>query len=111
MSTTSVMPSARYSRAKTTRLMMISLVLTDGETPSVVFISPWTIHGWRPFSVSIQPAVFITKGVTRASIGAGGTLLDPGLPRRSSHAPHSDKAATAVARYAITRIDQYWTNT
>src|SRR6201991_3232219 len=105
------MPSARYSRAKTTRLMMVSVVLTDGETPSVVFISPWTIHGWRPFSVSIQPAVFITNGVTTASIAARRNHLDSSLRRRSSHAPHSDKAATAVARYAITRIDQYWTNT
>ena len=37
-------------------------VLTDGETPSLVCIRPCTIHGCRPFSVSSQPAVFMTNG-------------------------------------------------
>ena len=38
------------------------VALTVGDTPFLVSISPWTIHGWRPFSVSIQPAVFMRKG-------------------------------------------------
>ena len=33
----------------------MSVADTDGDTPLAVFIRPWTIQGWRPFSVSIQP--------------------------------------------------------
>ena len=40
----------------------MSVAETDGETPLAVFISPWTIQGWRPFSVSIHPAVLMRKG-------------------------------------------------
>ena len=44
------------------RLTTTAVVLTDGETPSLVSCRPCTIHGWRPFSVSTQPAVFIRNG-------------------------------------------------
>ena len=41
----------------------MSVADTDGETRRwAVFIRPWTIQGWRPFSVSIQPAVLMRKG-------------------------------------------------
>ena len=40
--------------------------VTDGEFALIVFIRPCTIQGWRPLSVSIQPAVFMTNGVTTA---------------------------------------------
>ncbi len=47
-------------------LIQISVALTEGDAPAEVFISPCTIHGWRPFSVSIQPAVFMMNGVRTA---------------------------------------------
>src|SRR3954470_21342765 len=93
-------------------LIQISVALTEGETPSAVFINPCTIQGWRPFSVSIQPAVFMMNGVTTAHTAARRNHLDVASLRRcTSHAPHSASAAIAVARYAITRIDQYWMKT
>ena len=49
-------------------LMISSVVPTDGETPSLVSIRPCTIHGCRPFSVSIQPAVFIRNGDATAQV-------------------------------------------
>ena len=44
----------------------MSVEVTEGELALIVFISPCTIHGWRPFSVNSQPAVFMMKGVTTA---------------------------------------------
>ena len=35
---------------------------TEEDTPFLVSMRPWTIQGWRPFSVSIQPAVLMRKG-------------------------------------------------
>ena len=55
---------------KKIRLIQSSVTETDGETPSSTFISPCTIQGWRPFSVSTQPAVFIMNGVTIAHVAA-----------------------------------------
>ena len=40
----------------------MSVADTEAETPFLVNMRPCTIQGWRPFSVSIQPAVLITKG-------------------------------------------------
>ena len=55
-----------------------------------VFIRPCTIQGWRPFSVSSHPAVFMRNGVTTAHIAASRNHFDvASLPRWSSHAPHS----------------------
>src|SRR6476469_2361579 len=66
-STTASVP---YSRTKIERLIQIDVGLTEGETPWLVCINPWTIHGWRPLSVSNQPAVFITKGMAAAQIAS-----------------------------------------
>lgn len=33
-----------------------------GVRPSATLISPHSIHGWRPTSVTIQPASTATKG-------------------------------------------------
>ncbi len=40
----------------------MSVADTEEDTPFLVSMSPWTIQGCRPFSVSIQPAVLIRKG-------------------------------------------------
>ncbi len=40
---------------------------TDRLTPSLVRMSPWTIHGWRPTSAVIQPAWFATWGPSTAT--------------------------------------------
>ena len=40
----------------------MSVADTDADTPALVNMSPWTIHGCRPFSVSIHPAVLMRKG-------------------------------------------------
>ena len=41
---------------------MISVADTVADTPSTVCISPCTIHGCRPLSVSTQPAVLTMSG-------------------------------------------------
>jgi hypothetical protein len=48
-----------------------SAVLTPGDTPAAVGMSPKTIHGWRPISVKIQPNELPSSGVSgrrRASL-------------------------------------------
>ena len=64
--------------------------LTEGETPSVTFWSPCTIQGWRPFSVSSQPAVFITNGTGSTQMATRWNhLASASRLRQASHAPHS----------------------
>ena len=55
-----------YARTNTIRLIQMSVALTASEFALTVFNSPCTIHGWRPDSVSNQPAVFIKNGVITA---------------------------------------------
>jgi hypothetical protein len=56
------MPRRRYRTRKNPRLMASHVVLTLGEFASLVSSSPCTIHGWRPISVRIQPAVAAMYG-------------------------------------------------
>ena len=86
----------RRAATNTMRLITISVVLTDGEMPSAVCIRPCTIHGWRPFSVSIHPAVLHDERHGTAQIAthrnrAGGRQL---------LAPASATAPTAPSRRA-----------
>ena len=77
----------------------MSVALTDGEFATAVFISPCTIQGWRPFSVSSQPAVFIKNGVTTAQTDRRRNHLERSrVPLRISQAPQRANAATSVAR-------------
>src|SRR5271165_4353186 len=93
----------------TIRLIQISVDVTEGEFASIVFCRPCTIHGWRPLSVSSQPAVFIKNGVTTAHTATHRNALDSASLRRcKSHAPHSASSITSVPNPAIVRIDQYW---
>jgi len=97
---------------KTMMEIQMSVADTDGETPLAVFMSPWTIQGWRPFSVSIQPAVIIKNG----AITAHGAIRRNHLARSrrcryTFHPPHNAQSMMSVARYAMTRIDQYWMKT
>jgi hypothetical protein len=74
----------------TDRLMTIVVALTDGETASLTSWRPWTIHGWRPFSVSIQPAVFMRSGSTTAQTASRGNhLAVASFLRHSSQAAHA----------------------
>src|SRR5690349_18530578 len=101
--------STAYSRKNVTMLVTTHHVLTDGETPLLVFISPWTIHGCRPFSVSIQPAVLMTNG--SATTQTASRRNQPGRSsrrRQIRQPPQSAKRKTRAAVYAMTRIDQYW---
>ena len=61
MSTPSTTPKIPYTRTNTVNVMMTQVELRV-DTPFFVNMRPWTIHGWRPFSVSNQPAVFIRNG-------------------------------------------------
>src|SRR5262249_47147624 len=90
----------------------MSVELTEGELALTVFISPCTIHGWRPFSVKNQPAVFIRNGVMTAHTPIAKNHFDrASVPLCTSQAPHRANSAISPARYAITRIDQYWMKT
>ena len=78
----------------------MSVAETEGDTPLAVFISPWTIQGCRPLSVSIQPAVFIRNGTMTAH---GRDAEEPlgvleFLAGTSSQPPQSANSMTRVAR-------------
>ena len=80
-------------------LIHSQVVLTVGEMPFLVSMMPCTIHGWRPLSVSSQPAVFIRNGSTAAHTATHRNTRDvASLPRRISHSPHSDMSRTSAPR-------------
>jgi len=80
-------------------LERVVVALTDGETPLRVSCNPWTIHGWRPFSVSAQPAVFMMKGMMTAQMARRKNQVEVSIFwRRSSHTPHSASRKTSPAR-------------
>src|SRR6516162_8146054 len=96
----------------TISVVQIQAELTEGDTPAVVFMSPWTIQGWRPFSVSNQPAVFMRNGMMTAQVAtARNTRERSRRCRHTAQAPHSARSKARLPRYAIARIDQYWMNT
>ena len=77
----------------------MSVVVTDGEAAWEVFISPWTIQGCRPLSVSSHPAVFIRNGViTNHGATSRNHLALSSVFRRISHRPHSENRAMMAAR-------------
>ena len=43
-------------------MTQISQAETTGETPSLVRSRPWTIQGWRPTSVAVQPMLMAMMG-------------------------------------------------
>ena len=76
-----------------------SVLETEGDTPSAVFIRPCTIHGCLPFSVSSQPALSIRNGVTTAQVARNRNMREvASLRRYASQAPHSDSTATRDPR-------------
>ena len=78
----------------------------------MVSISPWTIQGWRPFSVSTQPAVPMMNGITTAHDATRWKrCAESSLRRQSRNTPQSPMSAAMPAKYAMARIDQYCTNT
>src|SRR5215212_3579200 len=104
--------SAAYSRKNVRMLVATHHVLIAGETPLLVFMRPWTIHGCRPFSVSIQPAVLMTNGsATTHTVSRRNHPDRVSVPRQIRQHPQSAKRNTTAAAYAMTRIDQYWTKT
>src|SRR5262249_50374509 len=94
------------------RLIHSQLVDTVGEIPFLVSMMPCTIHGWRPDSVSSQPAVFIRNGSTAPQTATQRNTREmASVLRQASHSPHSPMSRTTTPRQAIARIDQYWMNT
>ena len=93
------MPSVPYSATKASTLIHSQVVLTVGEMPFLVSMMPCTIHGWRPLSVSSQPAVFITNGSTTPHTATHRNTRDvASFLRRISHSPHSDMSRTTTPR-------------
>ena len=83
-----------------------------GETASEVFSRSWTIHGWRPISVRIQPAVAARYGKAIATIAIRWNHRALwSLRLRYSHAPTAAIRNIATPSIAITRIDQYISRT
>src|SRR5204862_5625242 len=62
ISTKSTTAKIPYSEANIARLTPSISVLTFGELACDVLSNPNTIHGWRPTSVSTQPARAATYG-------------------------------------------------
>ena len=74
------------------------VALTPGDTPFLVSIKPCTIHGWRPFSVRNQPAVFIKKGAMANQVANNKNHRDRSrLRRQIAHPPHRAKSRTREA--------------
>src|SRR5215469_919736 len=98
--------------AKPITLIHSSVVDTDGDSPCLVSMMPCTIHGWRPLSVRHQPAVLIRNGSTAPQVATQRKREEvASFPRRLSHRPQTPIRNTTMARYAITRMPQYWMNT
>jgi hypothetical protein len=67
---------------------------TAGEFASPVFSRPWTIHGCRPISVSIHPAVIATKGRNDVKTASQRNHLNRSSRRfQSKNAPTSATSA------------------
>ena len=80
-------------------LIQSSVVLTDGDRPFFVSMMPCTIHGWRPLSVSSQPAVFIRNGSTTSQVAIHRKRLEvASFLRRFSHSPQRATRVTTTAR-------------
>ena len=80
-------------------LIQSQVVLTVGEMPFLVSMMPCTIQGWRPLSVSSQPAVFNTNGSTAPQTATHRNTRDvASFFRRISHSPH-----TAMSRITTPR--------
>ncbi len=80
---------------------------TLGEFAWSVFSSPWTIQGWRPISVRIQPAVAAMYGNAIATIAVHWNQRAVSSFRfRYSHAPTAATMNMSTPVKAMTRIDQ-----
>ena len=88
-----------YSTVSEISEIQASVVLTPGESPFAVVISPKTTHGWRPISVKIQPAELpasISRGV---AIAIRPNHFDVGaLPRRVRNRISAAKSAASMPR-------------
>ena len=70
---------------------------TAGEFASAVFSRPCTIHGCRPISVSIQPAVIATNGRNIVATPTQRNHLSRSSRRlQSRNAPTSATSATRL---------------
>jgi hypothetical protein len=58
-----------------------------GVTAPAVRITPWMIHGWRPTSVTVQPASMATKPSGLVRVTEPGTTASGKRRRRQSQAP------------------------
>ena len=77
----------------------MSVLVTDGEAAWEVVISPCTIQGCRPLSVSSQPAVFTRNGVITTHGAIRRNHFDrSSVLRRISHSPHNANSAISAAR-------------
>ena len=97
---------------KTASEMATSVRLTPGDTLAAVSSSPWTVHGWRPISLSSQPAIIAMvgsgsasrqaranhAGISRGGRGRGGAAV--------SQRPRTDRPTVARPKTIITRKDQ-----
>ena len=70
-------------------MIQIHVALTPGDTPAEVLSRPWTIQGWRPFSVRNHPAVFMRKGATTAQVATARKARErSNRCLHTAHAPH-----------------------
>ena len=108
----STVPRMPYSSDEDDQADHSQVVLTDGDIPFLVSMMPCTIHGWRPLSVSSQPAVFIRNGSTDHQVAHHRNTREvASFSAASATAPTAHTSRTSTARYAITRMPQYWMNT
>ena len=76
---------------------------TWAEWASAVRRMPWMIHGWRPSSAVIQPAVFAMNGKGSASSSAQSTGRAPSRrPRQSRKAASPMSPMKSVPSPAMT---------
>ena len=89
-------PKMPYTKTNSTKVVTTQDEL-NVDTPSLVSIRPWTIQGWRPFSVNSQPAVFIMNGAMANQVAAHRNQRDRSRRwRHTAHAPHSASRSTSA---------------
>src|SRR6476619_6334140 len=95
---------------KKPRLIATQAVDTLGEFASLVSRRPCTIHGWRPISVSTQPALAEMYGneIPTSAIHWNQRACSS-FRFRYSQAPIAATMNMTTPVIAITRIDQYAT--
>lgn len=93
-----------YTAAQPASDVATVLACSPGVTASRVRSRPWMTQGWRPISVTYQPASSATKPEPLSSCQPRSVHTErSSRPRHQSHAEASTTSSISVPRPTITR--------